>query len=183
VATSGLAVTLAYLALDRFRYRSAIEGAARKCYEKFLADSEIPKETKLGVWNEVLWLVRESPNTHKPAGFWGGVYKALFRRHVDFLLVTVLALLSGAALSVGVARHLDTWSWLAWADRPAAALVFFYVCIIATAFPFLSMYGGHRCTRWGVERACYCDEQLLIYQNLQATEVRAPVANGGEAAA
>jgi hypothetical protein len=93
---------------------------------------------------------------------------------VDFFVVTALALVAGFALAAGVARNLHLWSWMAWADAPVAAQIFFYFCLLATAFPFLAMYGGHRCAQWGVGRADYCNEQLLIYQKRQAGAVQAP---------
>lgn len=174
VATSGLAVTLAYLALDRFRYRRAIEDAAINCHSKYEKDPGLTREAKFGVWNEIVWLARVSANGFRPAGFWGGIYRRIFRHHVDFFIITGLALLSAFALTVGVARNLHLWSWMEWADQPGAARVFFYVCLVATASPFLAMYGGHRCAQWGQARSAFCDEQLLIYQRAQAAAVQAP---------
>lgn len=177
VATSGLAVTLAYLALDRFRYRRSIEELAAQCHVKYSSDELLVAEENLGPWQEVVWLSRESKNGFKPSGFWGSLYKAIFRHHIDFLLITVLALLSGGALAIGVARSLHTWAWFEWTDSRTGAVLFFYICLIATGLPFLAMYGGHRCSIWGVRRVKYCDEQLLIYQRRQAIQVQPPGAD------
>jgi hypothetical protein len=175
MATSGLAVTLAYVVLDRFRYRREIEDAASVCYQKYSALPLVVGEKVPAYWKEVQWLCRKSSEKFKPAGFWGGVYKRLFRGQIDFGIIVALAIFSGGTLAVGVALNLHIWSGIRWANTATAARISFYICLLATTFPFLAMYGGHRCARWGRLRADFCDRELLLYQGREAAEVLPPL--------
>lgn len=174
IAGAGLAVTLAYLALDRFRYRNAVESCAKEYHKKYENDSELGKLKDLDVLNELRWLHRSDGNDFKPVGFHGTLYSAVFRKHLDVFIISALAVLAGFTLICGVALQIGTWSWLGWAGQSWAIQLFFYVCAAAIALPSISVLGGRSCKNWGVKRAQHCDGQVAKYQQAGAKRASAP---------
>lgn len=93
MSSAGLGISLAYLALDRFRYRRDVEEIVLKLHEKYENDSALTEQNGLEPVNELKWLCRKECNGHNPRGVYAAPYSLLYRRHADLLIVGALAAL------------------------------------------------------------------------------------------
>lgn len=157
LASAGLAITLAYLALERFRYRRDVEHSAQPLYEIYAADKNLEARADMEHVNELGWLCRKHSNGFVPRGFHATIYAMLFRNHGDVFLITGLATVSAIVLIVGIAGQADilgqvTARWM--------ITVCFWVCIFAMISPAIFVLGGRRCCRWGKVRTAACDKQI-----------------------
>lgn len=180
VAGAGFAMSLAYLALDRFRYRSAVENTAKKALEKYdkegdgipdLPDSLNNNETV----NELKWLCRKDCNGYSPKGWQITLYQYVFRQHHDVILVIALGIIATFTLVSGVAFSLNRWQWFAGANSPTSVAFFFYLCFASLCTPPLLIWGGRYLTIWGVKRVNELDMQIAGIMKFSASRTIAPV--------
>lgn len=172
VASSGLAVCLAYLALERFRYRSAIELAAKSKRDlvKVNGDHDI-----IDVVRDLKWLCRDFCNGHAPRGWWANLYRYTFRQKVDEISIAFLAGICGFTLFAGVALKDNILSWPSMFNTSEYTNALFWVCFAGVAIPALSVLCGRKCMSWGEEFARHCEEQInaIMRQSAQSAEVPA----------
>ena len=179
LAGAGFAMSLAYLALDRFRYRKDIEYSAHKALEKYDAEGDgtpdLPSALlKNEIVNELQWLCRKSCNGYTPKGSQIVLYRYLFRRQFDVGLITVLGAMSALTLALGVAFGLSRWQVLVTLDKPTAVGLFFYICFFAMAVPPFAIAAGRYITKWCVKRAGELDQQIAAMMTLGVDQVQAP---------
>ncbi|MEQ1726071.1 MAG: hypothetical protein ABL882_09120 [Sphingopyxis sp.] len=179
VAGAGFAMALAYLALDRFRYREKIEGAARHALEKYDAEGDgtpdLPPSLKGNeTVNELQWLCRKDCNGFTPKGLQIWLYRAIFRRNFDVFIVVFLGAMSGLALSSGVAISIGTWGWLGCFNTPWGTFVMFYICLLSLAVPPFSVWIGRYLAKWGGVRANQLDGQIAEIMKLRAGQTQPP---------
>jgi hypothetical protein len=180
LAGAGFAMSLAYLALDRFRYRTQIEAASRTALEKYdsegdgtpdLPPSLLGNETV----NELKWLCRKNCNGYVPKGWQITLYRCFFRRHTDVFAIVALGALSAFALSSGVALNLSRWAWFNGINNPVGAAIFFYFCLCALVVPPLLIWVGRYLSKWGAQRAIELDEQIAGIMKIRAGQTQEPV--------
>lgn len=167
-----MAITLAYLALDRFRYRKEVESVASELHKKYENNAQLGNDTKMEWLQELKWLCRKECNGHSPNSTMGWVYGTFFRRQGDLWLVSLLAVLSAAVMIQGVAGQADIWpkSSIPWVNTFA-----FAACSAAMSVPAGAILLGRRCRNWAKLRAEKCDDQIAHALTLSAQEAKSPV--------
>lgn len=181
-------MSLAYLALDRFRYRSAIEKAAKIALDKYDAEGDGTPDLPSSLHgnetvNELKWLCRKDCNGYVPKGWQIAIYRYVFRRHADVFGITLLGTLAAFALACGVAFSLSRWTFLKGIDTPFGAGVFFYASLGALIIPPALIWGGRFLTKWGAKRSIELDEQIAGIMVLRASQTLEPVLPQGPAQA
>jgi hypothetical protein len=171
MAGAGLAISLAYLALERFRYRRDVEAVALKLHEKYENDARLGTDQTLEHLQELKWLCRKDCNGHVPNGVRAWVYRIFFRRHGDVGLISFLAAVAAAVLVQGVSGQAgitirDVWDWVLNSA--------FLACFAAMAIPGAAVLAGRWCRAWAVARAHKCDDQIAHALKLSAQEAKAP---------
>jgi hypothetical protein len=167
MASAGLAITLSYLALERFRYRRDVEATALRLFEAYQGNAKLDCRDSLEHVNEIGWLCRRHSNGFKSKGLFAFIYRVFFRSHGDIIAVALLAIFSAVILVLGVAGGSDIiqpltsrWAILGGFGESAAALL----------VPAVSVLAGRRCCRWGIERAIACDRQIAVVLMIGAQE-------------
>jgi hypothetical protein len=174
MAGAGLAITLAYLALERFRYRRDVEHVSNSLREKYENVDRLQAQSSLEHLNEIRWLCRKSCNGHAPSGFMASAYAYLYRRHGDVFFISLLAALNAVILILGVAG-------VSAISPPVTAhwsiVAAFIVCALAIGCPGAAVLLGRRCRSWGIARARQCDSQITIILRMSALEAVVPQDN------
>ena len=176
MAGAGLAISLSYLALERFRYRRDVEMIANKLHEKFENDGKLQNESGMEHLNELRWLGRKSCNGHAPTGGLSAPYAILYRTHGDILIVGFLSVVAAIVLVAGTAGSIQLVGEIAtrW-----VVLVAFFGCASAMVLPALGIVLGHRCRTWAIKRAHECDDQIATILAFSAkTAALGPSADG-----
>jgi hypothetical protein len=173
LAGAGVAIGLAYLALERFRYRRDVEAEATKLHEKYEKDSKLNAELGLEQLNELRWFCRTSCNGYSPKGWQATVYSVFFRSHGDVFIIAGLTAMSAAIMVVGVAGAAEIMPQV---TSRFMINVGFIVCMLAMAVPGVSVLTGRRNRFWAMARARECDHQVVIALQLSAREAEAPEA-------
>ena len=177
IAGAGLAVTLAYLALDRFRYRQLIETAGERVFAVFQKNGHgVTIDEALEALNDLKWLCRKECNGHMPRGFGPMFYGWSFRRQADELIISVLAVLSALTLISGVALNAGIWSWVTVLNSQLIVGFLFYSCSSAIIFPAAMVLCGRRCVDWGKKFADHCEDQINKIMKNSARAASAPAA-------
>jgi hypothetical protein len=171
VAGAGLAVSLAYLALDRFRYRDDVERYAQN--KKTLLANEGDADT-LEVVNDLRWLCREDCNGHTPRGSLAHFYHYVFRSKADEVLIALSALWAAFTLAAGVAFNLGTWDFLLVLNRPPIANSMFAGCLFALGFPAFAVLCGRKCVTWGKSFADHCESEIAKIHKRSAQQATVP---------
>jgi hypothetical protein len=170
-----LAINLAYLALDRFRYRAQIEPIAEKQCKQNDEKAAFEEFHDLEPVKELKWLARRSTSrVHVPRGRGALAYRYLFRKHQDVVFAVAASILCAFTMAVGVAGNVGRWPWadylLAW---PIPALLF-YGCLGALLIPGISVALGRKCVVWGQNRVTTCTAQVAIHLKALATNAEPP---------
>jgi hypothetical protein len=157
VSGAALAINLAYLALDRFRYSSIVQNAA----VAQLGDERIHGDGKLHTtapFKVLCWLAAEkapavcravSANHERPEGFWSWTYSEVFHKGWDERLCFVAAAWAFIVMFLGVSDGIGSFqaavSWWVWAISSKASLI---ALAFATVMPVLFVSLGRGCVSW-----------------------------------
>lgn len=176
MAGAGLAVSLAYLALERFRYRSSIEWHAGQKKRQFATAND---HDTVEVVKDLQWLCRAESNGHTPRGFGANFYHYAFRNKADEILIAFLACLAGFTLVTGVGITSNVWTWAKAIDTPRVAATLFYACFGALGLPAIAVLCGRRSVRWGRNFADHCEREITKIHQQSARAAVAPVPPSG----
>lgn len=174
MAGAGLAVSLAYLALDRFRYRDAIEGHAVNKKKQFASAND---DDTVEVVKDLMWLCREECNGHTPRGFGANFYHYIFRNKADEFLIAGLAVLAGFTLLAGVGITSGVWAWANAIDNLTVTSFLFYACFGAIGVPAIAVLCGRRSVHWGRGFADHCENEINKIHQQSARAAAVPQAN------
>lgn len=175
MAGAGLAVALAYLALDRFRYRDAVERCALQKYRDF--ESSGANDGSFEAMRDLRWLCRNEENGHTPRGFKANFYHYFFRNKLDEIIIAMVGALSGCTLIGGVALNADVapLSLLAASiDSRWTCYLFFYACMMAIVLPAIAVLCGRGCVAWGSEFTDYCSNEINTVLKNSARQASIP---------
>ena len=162
VAGAAVAINLAYLALDRFRYSSIVQDVAVSGLgdEKVHGDTRLQKTTPF----KVLCLLagEKAPATCKVAisddedsyGFWFWIYRSLFRKGWDEWIGFACTFWAYLVLFLGVASAVGTISgavnfFTNWVSASFAI----WSLLIVTLFPLVFVGLGRGCSTWAQNHA------------------------------
>ncbi len=170
---------LAYLALDRFRYRREVEQAADEGLATLDQEGDGKPDPPQSIENndailELKWLARKNCNGFKPSGFWAWIYAVLFRREVDVGITILLGTLSALTLATGVAMKIERWAFIGGLDAEPWIGRSFYICLAATTFPPICVYLGRHLIKWGTARSKHLDNQIAGILQLRVPDTPAP---------
>lgn len=171
LAGSGLAVSLAYLALERFRYRDAVERYAKDKSGRLRNEDE---SDTVEVVKDLQWLCRDDCNGHTPRGLWANLYHYSFRNKADEFLISVLACISGLTLVSGVAMNVGLWSWVSIFEARWISTLLFYSCFAALLIPASSVLFGRKCVSWCREFADHCEDEITKIHRRSARSASVP---------
>ncbi|WP_140420527.1 hypothetical protein [Novosphingobium sp. B 225] len=171
MAGAGLAVSLAYLALDRFRYRDAVETHANEKNRQFSSAND---EDTVEVVKDLQWLCRSPCNGHTPRGFGANFYHYVYRNKADEFVMAALAAISGFTLIAGVGLTTNLWVWVANIDTKNVATFLFYCSSFAIIFPALAVLCGRRCVKWGMGFANHCEREITKIHQAAARAAAVP---------
>lgn len=188
LAGAALAINLAYLGLQRFRYREKIRAAAeseRKIFEH--AEKTAPENIKaMRYYAQLRDLCSLSnhdlddiPGANKDArinnGFWSAIYHHLYRKHRDRYIAYTGAGLAGVTLTTGVAVNIGTWSLASYLYSETSAPLWFYVLILACAAPISMVYVGRQIVFYAAGHAKECREEIEKAMQTKAQDIVIPV--------
>lgn len=171
VATAGLAITLAYLALDRFRYRSVVETVAAKTRAE-IGDA-MERERVLDPWNELRWLCRDDAASHSPIGFLANSYNLFYRNSLDVRIIAAGCLVCFLTLSIGAGLEVGAVPFLDFLNKPRWLIACFWVCVVSAVLPIASIGFGRKCSSWGSSRCRHLKRQLESVMQRDAQQAKA----------
>jgi len=175
LAGAGLAINLAYLALDRFRYRGQIEPVAERKCSKNDEEGSFDGFHDLDAVKELKWLARrETSEVFVPRGRGAIVYRYMFRKHQDVYFSIGAASICAFTLASGVALNVGRWQWSNLLLNPPIPGTLFYSCLLAVIIPATFVVLGRKCASWGADRIEYCTSQVAISLGALAQSARAP---------
>lgn len=174
IAGAGLAINVAYLALNRFRYRAEIEPAAeRTCSQN--EEQTFDGFHDLDAVKELKWLARrEKSEVFVPRGKGALAYRYVFRKHQDVALCLVAAFVCLFTLTTGVALAVGRWEWAKTLLLPGIPGILFYGCLLSMLVPAVLVPLGRKCAAWGKKRIEYCSKQVAISLGNLAQAARLP---------
>lgn len=177
LSAASLAITLAYLALDRFRYRDKIQAqAAEKLNDDSLTGPAVHHTTAFGA---LIWLAGSeapqacviacdaaisngTPKKNKaPAGFKATSYDWLFRVAIGEGVVAFLSGISFIVLVAAVAVQSQVMVWL-----PTTLLwffplgVYFAALLAGSILPVLLVWLGRACVKWAENHTHEMGEEM-----------------------
>lgn len=175
MAGAALAINLAYLNLERFRYRKKIREHAREVKERLSTDvnGESPHEGS-ELYQRVVRLsalpdeinykkkstkgnleVNESWDMGEvPGDIWWRIYRFLFERHQDRVIVFCTTGVSLVMFFLGTAHSVDHLSSIAcWFESGA---IWLYVVTAALVAPIILVFLGSQIVGWGTKHASWC---------------------------
>ncbi len=174
MASAGMGVCLAYLALDRFRYRDEIEKNANAKLEQFTVMSEDEgleavkdlrwlcrnKNTPESIFSRILnWSLNHNAN-HTPRGFIWGIYNWTFRKKFDEFIMCILAVLCVIILSVGVTIKINFLNSLSFLNSEIYTKIGFIICFASITLPAIAVLLGRKCVKSGLALANESEEQI-----------------------
>jgi hypothetical protein len=175
LAGAGFAINLAYLALNRFRYRSEIEPAAEKKCLKNDEEGSFEGFQELDAVKELKWLARrKASGVFVPKGRAAMVYRHVYRKHQDIYFTAGAATLCAFTLAAGVAMNVGRWSWAHFLTYKPLPGLLFYGCLAAVLVPVALVLMGRRCAKWGKDRIEYCTAQVAISLGALASSAEPP---------
>ncbi|WP_417824394.1 hypothetical protein [Thalassospira lucentensis] len=174
VLTIAFTLNLAYLGLERFRYRKAI----REYVQSKMADLQNPSDRvkSLKYYKNLARLSRLQDEGGKLLsrkgsnlpGLWGAIYAWWFECHIDVLVINVLATISAALLALGVAYELNvvTVGERFFVQDNVSLL---YIAIVVMCFvPVLSVIGGRHTVKKARRFAVSEIEEISIVLQIEA---------------
>lgn len=179
IAGAGFAMSLAYLALDRFRYREVLEKAARDALSTLDTEGDGTPDPPLQIENndqylELKWLAHIDCNGFKPTTPWFHVYDWVYRDEDDVFFVSIFAFLSAFLLVVGVARGIMLWPIFEFLNKPILLTAGFYACVIAIVMPPVLVKLGRHIMELGKQRASHLEGQINDVLKLRVPATRRP---------
>lgn len=177
-----LALCLAYLALDRFRYRSLIQQTAASkltedCYKTDGINQTTPFKT-------LAWLAGpiappeclDEKIAEAPSGLYPSLYAYLFKKPADEILIVLFSLITFFILIAGVCENANVWPGLVWL---VSLLDFGYILsamIVACVAPVLLVLAGRSCVKWANEQSEKMGKELThTAQRMQGLAQDLPV--------
>ncbi len=158
VCGAGFAVGVAYLNLERFRYRNKIRQQANKYKTDLSKSSKYKKLEELNLDGVALISYLSGLQDHDPMGDNNGknqskvpdnagwactVYNLFFRKHVDRKICLVTSFLSFCGLLLGVLYSSELTSWLkGFFDSPVGGWIAVVVLALCTAIPLMFVWMG-----------------------------------------
>lgn len=171
LAGAALALSLAYLALDRFRYRDTIQKLAAKWLDD--QKQETPAVSQLTAFHTLVWLAGNlaphecqmacqeenakangngrSPKVGRPDGVLSSFYGWFFRRNIAEGAVAFFAGSSFATLAAGVCFKSGVWLWLPQKMVLAGIQPWFWLAILGALMPVFTVGLGRLCVSWAEE--------------------------------
>ena len=190
LAGAALAISLAYLNLDRFRYRSRIREHARKELARFAGDASGLARLARNRWfRQVQFLAalpdndrlsKKSMEEHRkeaekngeikngnsetksgmPDGLWGKIYLIFFSVHQDRYATYVFTLIALIALLFGCAHQIGVWTFTQCLGSGKLLIFMFYLLSLCVLAPILFVMMGRRVVVWAMEYATSCCTDL-----------------------
>lgn len=167
-------VNIAYLSLERFRYRSKIRDHAKENLGRFKdGGSGVPSRLISNKWyKEVSRLASLGNNDSDlpkpksgpatlPDGRWPAVYAYLFEHHRDRKLCILLAFVLSALLLTGVAHQVFVLKPVRCFFTPSYIPITFWFGVVAAILPTIFMHLGSKVVRWGTHYSTECVDNLL----------------------
>ncbi|WP_027058027.1 hypothetical protein [Mesorhizobium loti] len=173
LASTALAINLAYLGLARFRYREKIRAAAdaqRRVFEP--AEKPAPENIKSMRYykqlrglcslsnHDVDDIAHADREARISSGVWSHIYHHLYRKHLDRYIAYAGAGLSGFTVASAVALNLGTWSLTVNLYGPSAGVLWLYTLIAASLAPIILVYVGRKIVHYAAEHAVECREEI-----------------------
>jgi hypothetical protein len=166
IAGAGFAMCLAYLALDRFRYRNEVESSAQSALATLDKEGDGQPDPPQSIANndamlELKWLARLNCNGFSPQHPWAWVYATIFRREIDVYATIILAAIAAFCLAAGVAEEIKIWDELSYLSTMPILGIAFYVCLISIIIPPVMVYFGRFIMHWSARRTRHLEGQLV----------------------
>lgn len=179
IAGAGFAMCLAYLALDRFRYRTEVEKAAQSALATLDKEGDGTPDPPEAIANndamlELKWFARHDCNGFRPQHPWTWVYSAIYRRETDKWTIISLAVLAAFVLLSGVGAKIATWLWSSAITGEGSLGFWFYICLACIVVPPLSVGIGRHVMEWCQRRSKHLESQILILLKDRVSSVVAP---------
>lgn len=162
LAGGALALNLAYLNLERFRYAKAIQNHSRQVVDKFEKAEGLPKGTNLDQvtsYRKVKELATipdtddgdDADDETKPtAGLWkefgvtGLVYEWIFVKRMDIIICSIFVVVSVVALALGSGHPIGILEWTCSYFDKARIGVSYWTLAMGIAVPMVFlMVGGY----------------------------------------
>lgn len=192
LAETTLAINLAYLNLQRFRYREQIRQRASSELDALGSESVLPKSIlESDQFKEILYLARLKNNdglddtkNHKkifaasPSGGWAFLYRFIFANHQDLGAAIMLSIFSTLILLAGTAEGIHAAPYFTKYATDGWALFYFVVLSMGLLFPMIFVLSGRRVVRKGCNHAVKAGKQLAALLADMAGKVEAPETNG-----
>jgi hypothetical protein len=155
VAGLGLALGLAYLNLEKFRYRSQIRDKALKALEQLKVNGSTPEIFGNSPAYARIKTLAALPDNNEndqarqqkanvPDGFWNKTYRHLFEFHKDKNIVIFTSVASAVVLIVGVALQVGQLTFLECIFSPSIVKILFWVLAFSVMFPMALVRAGNK---------------------------------------
>ncbi len=161
LAGAGLAVNLAYLNLERFRYGKVIRSYATEKLDRFNRDFKFSGGQLLGFvahlaslpdhdgfrwpWSKSPVPVESAKWPNEPPAV---TYRRLFQHHFDVVAAALMAAACGGLLSLGVAHDIDYLDSVSCGFAGGWADFVLYLLVLCMVVPLFMVRRGDRCVRW-----------------------------------
>ena len=184
ISATALAINIAYLNLERFRYRKKIREPAREQLERLHRfDGDFLKNiSKQDQTVELVWLAgiddadknnpTSPPQRPRSIGLWGWVYNLLFHQHIDLWLVGIMTAISLMALFIGPIHELNLAPWSEKYFAGTGAWVSWVVLLLCTLLPIAFVFMGRRVVKWGQGRVEHTGKQLKQLEMLMQGDAK-----------
>jgi hypothetical protein len=163
MAGASLAINLAYLNLEKARYRAAIFKRAKEEIQRLTesvrknsGESELPEYiVKSKLFQQVARLAvdpddAEAAKTSAPLPdkFWGKIFRMFFENHRDRRICYVLTAFSLAAFVFGTAHSFKHLMFFSCVSAGFGGYMFYYALLLGIGFPILFLFFGGRMMKW-----------------------------------
>lgn len=169
IAGISLALNLAYLGLQRWRYRQQVREAADKEYATFGGNPAIIEP--LEQWTQLQVLAGHSDKRNSlPSRL--RVFEAIYGIENDVKAAFVFAVFAVFILLLGVAHNIGIWQPLTAIATKAWTTFYFYVLAFSIGLPLASVMLGRRLVNTACAHAKACTKQLsaVVATHVQALE-------------
>lgn len=189
IAGAALAINLAYLNLERFRYKRRMRRRAHQALEEVFGKSaKVPEECKGTVSYkrlERLLDIKDHDGPDDPSAkkkkkngaslqseLGDMIFMYLFEWNFDFILSFIFAFAAAFVLIAGVAHGALYWEWSYGLATGWQASVVFYFLIFAMFFPVGFVGCGRLVVRWAEDLVTNCSAELAKTKQLLAQSAR-----------